>query len=200
MPYTRYYRPLQVPLIIAVFFALGFLIYGFSLSDKFVSLNTPSLVSLNPIVHDISWETFKDAFTTFDPELYIPFTFLSYQIDWALGNGTAYIFHLNNLILHILNALIVCWLMTLFSRNRWVGIVCGLVFLVHPINTETVLWISNRKDLLSTFFGRLTLLSYMYYVLKHRKKLLYASIVFFAFGLLSKVKVIMLPFIMLAIE
>lgn len=175
-------------------------IYGLHLPHTFITLNDAELVSLNPIVHTISPHTIREAFTSYDPELYIPLTLLSYQIDWWLGNGSAFVFHIDNLILHTINALLIVWLTFLFSRNRWIGLLCGLMFLVHPINTETVLWVNARKDLLSTFFGRLTLIAYVTYVFDQRKGMLHVSRGFFLFALLAKVKVIFLPFIMLLID
>jgi tetratricopeptide (TPR) repeat protein len=187
-------------LTIVGFFAISIAIYGFTLPHLFVSLNDSELVYRNPIVQQISPGTIKAAFTHYDPELYIPLTFLSYQLDWFLGNGSAFVFHLDNLLLHTLNALLVCWLFFLYSRNRWIGLFCGLIFLVHPISTETVLWVSSRKDLLSTLFGRLTLIAYMYYLFEHRKGFLYVSSTLFVFALLAKVKVIVLPLTLFLID
>lgn len=190
----------EVLLVIGGFSALSFAVYGLYLPETFITLNDAGLVYHNPLIQHISLANIKAVFTQYDPELYIPLTYLSYQIDWWLGGGSAFIFHLDNLILHTINSLFICWLVTMFSRNRWVGIVCGLVFLVHPINTETVLWVSARKDLLSTFFGRLTLVSYMYYILRYRRQFLYLSMAMFLFALLAKVKVILLPCILLLID
>ncbi|PIR51858.1 hypothetical protein COU77_03685, partial [Candidatus Peregrinibacteria bacterium CG10_big_fil_rev_8_21_14_0_10_49_16] len=73
---------------ILLFFAVSFLIYGQSLQNRFVRWDDSLLIYENPIVREISFDTVKAAFTTYDPELYIPLTMLSYQLDhllWGLN-------------------------------------------------------------------------------------------------------------------
>ena len=133
----------------------------------------------------------KTIFTTFDPELYIPITFLSFKIESLFGMN-AWLFHLDNLLLHIANGILVAWILIKLTRSRIAGVCAALIFAVHPINAETVVWISARKDLLATFFG---LLSIMFAMRKSAR----LSIIFFTLAALSKISVVMLPLLLMVL-
>ena len=171
------------------FFALGFLIYGSSLSNEFVYLDDNTLIFENPAISDTSFHSYKWIATHYDPELYIPLTFLSYKMDYLVGGLNPFVFHLHNLVLHVLNALLVMVFVGRMiagqgptfapaspvtsvgkpgpnekKRSWFVALGVGLLFLVHPLHTEAVAWASARKDLLSTLFFLLSLLAYLSYV------------------------------------
>jgi tetratricopeptide (TPR) repeat protein len=186
--------------IAAGFFLIGLLIYGRSLDNPFVRWDDGMLIYENPAIRQITPATLKWIFTHFDPELYIPVTFFSYQIDYLIGGIHAFQYHLHNLILHTLNALFVAWLIFLMFQRKWVALFCGLAFLVHPLNTEAVEWASGRKDVLSTFFFLGAIVSYLYFRDRDRGWMYGLSIVLFTLGLLSKVMIITLPVILLLID
>ncbi len=77
--------------------ALCFATYGESLGNNFVNFDDDILIYENPIVWEITPSTVWQAFTSYDPELYIPLTFLTYQTDYLLGGGKPFMFHLGNL-------------------------------------------------------------------------------------------------------
>lgn len=186
--------------IIALFFAVGLAIYGGSLRNEFVSWDDSFLIVENPIVSSISSDTIKKAFTSYDPELYIPLTFLTYQVDHKIGGGTPLPFHLGNLILHVLNSLLVAWFLFLMIESGWLAIALGLLFLVHPLNSEAVLWASARKDVLSTFFFLSSTVAYLRYRARGISKLLWLSVGLFFLGLLSKVMVVTLPIVLVLLD
>jgi protein O-mannosyl-transferase len=180
-------------LIVCGFFILTFAVYGASLGNEFVRWDDGLLIYENPAVQEISLRSFRRAFTTYDPELYIPLTLLTYQIEYALVDIDPLLYNVDNLILHTLNALLVVWLIALLSGSAFAGIFAGALFAVHPLNTEAVVWASARKDTLSTFFF---LSSFILY-LRHRRRRYVASIALFACGLLSKVMVLTLPILLI---
>ena len=188
------------------FFLISFLIYGSALNNDFVLWDDHYLIVGNPIVKEISLWSLKEAFKTFDPELYIPATLMSYQIDHLLWGMNPFGFHLTNLVLHTMNALLVMMFLFLLLRNVHLSLFVGLLFLVHPLHTEAVAWASARKDVLSSFFFLLSVCSYLQWREREKKeersgKLLYSFSIFaFALGLLAKVSIIMLPVILLLIE
>ncbi len=186
--------------IIAGFFALTFLIYGWSLKDEFVRWDDGMLVYENPAIREISPASIAHIFTSYDPELYIPLTFFTYQIDYQLSGQNAFLYHLDNLVLHTLNALLVGCLLYLLSKRPWVGLLCGLLFAVHPLHTEAVEWVSARKDVLSTFFFLLSLIGYLYWRGRGGAKTYWLSVAAFALGLMAKVMVITLPVILLLLD
>ena len=161
--------------------ALG--VYLPVLGFGFVNLDDPQLVYKNYLVRSFS----PNIFTTYDPELYIPLTLLTYQIEHAFIGLQPMYYHLLNLIIHGANAiLLLCILKKFLKTELWLLPLLGaLLFVVHPLNTEAVVWISARKDLLSGFFFLFALLSYL-----HDKKK--TSVIFFVLALLSKVTAITL--------
>ncbi len=188
--------------LIAGFFALTFAAYLYPIAGGiFVAWDDTYLIFFNPIIKGISWKTFKAAFSSYDPELYIPLTFLSYQIDYLFGGLSPFVFHFNNLVLHTINALLVTWFLFLFTNGkRWVALLGGLLFAVHPLHTEAVAWASARKDVLSTLFLLISLINYVMYRRVGNQKNYLWSLVTFILGLLSKVTVLMLPLVLILID
>ena len=185
-------------LIACVFFVLTFTVYYQSLFHPFVRWDDGLLIYDNPAVWAITPATLKAIFTSYDPELYIPLTFLSYQIDFLIGGTKPVIYHLTNLLFHTGNALLTAWFTYLLSRRKWIGLVCGLLFAIHPLHTEAVAWASARKDVLSTFFFLLTLIGYLRY--RRIGKFYRHSIVAYLLALMAKVTVATLPVLLLLID
>lgn len=181
---------------IVVFFAIiALVIYGGSLKNGFVRWDDGLLIYQNPAVMEMSWASLGRAFTTYDPELYIPVTLLSYKLDYVLGQGTPFLFHFQSLVLHIMNTLLVCWLVFLLFKHRSIAVIIGLLFLVHPLNVEAVSWASGRKDVLSTVFFLSSIIAFFYSREEsdQSKKLYWLSLGLFVLGLASKVMIITLP-------
>ncbi|HVW66945.1 MAG TPA: tetratricopeptide repeat protein [Candidatus Peribacteraceae bacterium] len=193
-------RPRVLLGVIAGFFVIGLLIYAGSLHDAFVRWDDGMLIYENAAIRHINGASLAWIFTHFDPELYIPLTFFTYQIEYAIVGTSPFLYHLDNLILHTLNALLVAWVLFLLLRRKWLALFFGLAFLVHPLNTEAVEWASARKDVLSTFFFLGSIISYLYASRGGRKFLYWLSVALFLFGLLSKVMVITLPVVLLLID
>lgn len=186
--------------VVAFFFGLGLVVYGRSLTNDFVRWDDGMLIYENPAVREMSPWSMKRIFTTYDPELYIPATFITYQIDYKIWGANPFGYHLTSLLLHIGNAILVAWLAFLLLRHRWVALLCGLLFLLHPLHTEAVSWASGRKDVLSTLFFLSSLIAYLRYQEEEERRLYIWSLVFFALGLMSKVMVITLPAILLLVD
>ncbi len=190
----------QLALVTVFFFVVTFGVYGASLHNQFVSWDDSFLIVENPIVASMNEDTIKQAFTSYDPELYIPLTFLSYQIDHAIAGLNPLMFHLTNLIFHTLNALLVTWFLFFLLENGWLALSLGLLFAVHPLNSEAVLWAAARKDVLSTFFFFASAIAYLYGIDRSSRKLFWLSIFLFTLGLLSKVMVVTLPIVLLLLD
>ncbi len=209
------------------FFALTLAVYGTSLTNDFVRWDDGLLIYENPAVREITSGSLGWIFSHFDPELYIPLTFFSYQIDYLIAGTSPFMFHLTNLILHTLNSILVAGFVWLLLRRKWVALFCGLLFAIHPLHTEAVAWASARKDVLSGFFFLGALVSYLLWMRrnpesgirnpgeakdnsgfrvpnsgfrKRQTKTCFLSLTFFLLALLSKVSVILLPLILILID
>lgn len=188
--------------IAGLFIAIGFAIYGYSVAvNQFVEFDDTLLIIDNLSVlqagrlSSVLW-----AFGHYDPELYIPLTFLSFQLDAVIGGLNPVIFHLDNLLEHIANALLCTWILQMLFRRLDVSILLGLLFLVHPLNTEAVAWASGRKDLLSTLFFLASVGTYIRFRDAPTILLRSSSLVLFVLGLLAKVSVAPLPVVLLVFD
>lgn len=195
----RQFASLQTFIIIGLFVVTGLLVYGHTLHNDFVRFDDGLLIYENKAARGFSWNNIQTAFTTYDPELYIPLTLLSYQLDYELGANNPTVYHLHNLLLHIINVILVYALGMKLAGNRLAGLLAGLLFLVHPLNTEVVAWASARKDVLATTWFLASVLTYTYSNGTHRRWY-YLSIACFFISLLAKVTTIFLPAALLCID
>src|SRR3989344_4256763 len=186
--------------LIGGFFLLAMLIYGSSLGNGFVQWDDGLLIYENPAIRGITWTNLKTIFTTYDPELYIPLTLFTYQVDYLIAGTHAAFYHFHALILHTLNVLLVLWFLKRLTGKTALAVVIGLVFMVHPLHTEAVAWSSARKDLLATMFFLLSIIAYMRYREAEKKLLYSASLCAFLLGLLAKVTVLTLPAVLLLFD
>lgn len=176
------------------------LIYGRSLSYGFVDWDDGLLIVENPIVHSFTPGTIKEAFTSYDPELYIPLTLVGYQLDHLLVGLHPFLYHLENLLFHLFNAALVAWFILLLTGKRWIAAVTALLFAVHPLHTEAVVWASARKDVQSTFFFLLSLIAYQLFRANGEKRMYRNSVGALVLALLSKVTAVTLPVILLLLD
>lgn len=199
MGFSRF-LPARTLLIIVAFFLLGFAVFGASIGNDFVTWDDAGLITENRDVQSMTPETLRHVFMSYDPELYIPLTFVSYQIDHRIGGDAPAVYHATNLVLHILNALLACWLLSLLLGFGWLPILLGLFFLIHPLNAEAVAWASARKDVLSTFFLLSSLISYVEWRSRRSAVLFVVSMILFVLALLSKVMAVMLPVVLVLLD
>ena len=151
-------------LLAAVLFGLLLLIYSRSLWNDFVLWDDDYLIVHNPLIRSLSPHAIWTAFTSYDPELYIPLTFLSYQLNYLIGGLHPFIFHLTNLLLHGINAMLISRIaFKLSQKNVWITAAAGLLFAVHPLHTEAIVWASARKDVLASTFFLVSLFLYLRY-------------------------------------
>ncbi len=175
-------------------------IYGRSLGNEFVFWDDPLLVIDNPISHGLSLKNILDAFSHYDPNLYVPLTFLSFQVNYSLASLHPFLYHLTNLILHAGSALLVGWVMLQLTGRKFDAAFVAFLFAVHPINVEAVAWVSARKDVLSAFFFHLSLAAYLRSRRGDAPRWYWLGVAAFLLGLLSKVSILMLPFILLLVD
>jgi hypothetical protein len=145
----------------------------------------------------LDWDTVEWAFTTFDEANWHPLTWLSHALDCQLFLLNAAGHHDTNLLLHVLNVLLLFWV--LLQATGFAGrsfMVAGL-FALHPINVQTVAWVAERKNLLSMLFFLLALGAYRWYAYKPRMGRYAVVALLFALGLMAKPQVITLPCVLL---
>ena len=175
--------------------ALPLLAFGISVRFGFVDWDDPLLLIHNPWVDGLSWANLRYAFLSYDPELYVPLTTLSYQLNFAIAGLAPWIYHATNLALHITNVLLVYAIAKRFFDPRS-ALLSALLFSVHPLHTEAVVWAAARKDLLSGAFALGSLLQWLRWT-EQRSKTRYAgSLALFLCALASKVSILGLPLLL----
>ncbi|HWR97160.1 MAG TPA: hypothetical protein VN317_01945 [Candidatus Methanoperedens sp.] len=140
------------------------------------------------------------AFTSFDAANWHPLTWLSHALDVALFGRMPRGHHLTSLLLHVANALLLFLLLRALTGALWRSFFVAGIFGLHPLHVESVAWVAERKDLLSTLFLWLSLLAYRLY-LAHRSAPRYlAAVLLYALGLMAKPMLVTLPAVLLLLD
>lgn len=130
----------------------------------FVRYDDPGYVVDHPLVRQgLSQATIFRAFTTTTGGFWQPLTVLSHMLDRELFGFRPGAHHLVNLILHLANVFLLVTLLARTTRAFWASWLVAALFALHPLNVESVAWVAERKNLLSTFFWLACALSYVRY-------------------------------------
>ncbi len=140
------------------------------------------------------------AFTTGHASNWHPLTWISLELDHQLFGMRPWGYHLVNLLLHLASALLLLWFLWKITGAWWRSAVVAALFALHPLHVESVAWLTERKDVLSTFFGFLALLAYAAYVQRPRARWYIVLLVTFAASLLAKPMLVTLPFVLLLLD
>jgi tetratricopeptide (TPR) repeat protein len=194
----------------------------------FLSWDDPTYVTENPhVLGGLTWQGVWWAFTTGDAANWHPLTWLSHMLDVQLFGVDGGRHHLTSLMLHVANVLLLfgalCQLFTrrpAFARHRastgrrgdadgisnfnadsvWQCAFVAALFGVHPLHVESVAWISERKDVLSAFFGLSAIWSYATYAQRPSGRRYAVTLGLFALGLLAKPMLVTLPLVLLLLD
>ena len=174
----------------------------------FISLDDKLYVYDNPNIQTgITLQSIKCALTTGCAANWHPLTWLSHMFDWQLYGDNAGNHHITNLIFHIANTLLLFIVLKQMTSKLWQSAFVAALFALHPLHVESVAWVAERKDVLSTFFWMLTMWAYVNYVNAKGQtrrsaptKWYFATLFLFALGLMSKPMLITLPFVLLLLD
>lgn len=176
-------------------------IYLPALQNDFVDWDDPIYITSNPhVLSGLSTANVLYALTTFDSHNWIPLTWLSYQFDATLFGQSPAAFHAANVFWHVANVVLLCVLLHRMTASLYRSAAVALLFAVHPLHVESVAWVSERKDLLSTCALLLTLLAYHRYVLKPTRMKYALVAILMTIGLLAKSMLVTTPFLLLLID
>jgi tetratricopeptide (TPR) repeat protein len=198
-------RPANISALLALVTLLLFLPV---LNHDFVNYDDGDYVTGNTHVQaGLTWSGVIWAFKTGQASNWHPLTWLSHMLDWQLFGNRPGFHHLTNLVWHIANTVLLFNLFRLMTGAVWRSALLALLFAIHPLHVESVAWVSERKDVLSTFFFFLTLLAYHLYVRSRQtaagsnaRRNYALALVCFALGLMSKPMLVTLPFVLLLLD
>lgn len=167
----------------------------------FVRYDDPQYVTENPIVQaGLSAEGMRWAFGTFAAANWHPLTWLSHMLDvelFGIRPGPA---HRVNLALHVANVLLLFGLLRVWTGALWRPALVAGLFALHPMHVESVAWISERKDVLSTLFWLLSTAAWTRFVRRGSRGAYAAALLLMALGLLAKPMLVTLPFTLLLLD
>ena len=140
------------------------------------------------------------AFTTNHAANWHPVTWVSHMLDWQLYGSNPSGHHFTSLLLHAANTLLLFLLLCSMTGQARRSLFVAALFAVHPLHVESVAWIAERKDVLSTFFGLLTIAAYLRYVRVPRARRYLLALAAYVLSLLSKPMLVSLPFVLLLLD
>jgi len=160
---------------------------------EFILWDDDKYVTQNPMMKQSTW---AEIFTIPVAGNYHPLTMLSLKWDYQFGKGLASTFHKHNAILHVANALLVYILLLSMGVKAHFAAWAGILFGVHPLHVESVAWVSERKDVLYTFFLLCAWLCWKRYTLKNNLLFYVLAFLLMAMACLSKGMALVLPFLL----
>jgi tetratricopeptide (TPR) repeat protein len=186
---------------LALLLVVTALIYGQALSFEFVGVDDPDYVTENAEVlagltaDGVSW-----AMTTGHAGNWHPLTWLSHMVDVELFGVDAGRHHMTNVALHLANTWLLFTLLVALSGCRGRSLFVAAVFALHPVHVESVAWISERKDVLSTFFGLAAMLAWVGWTRGRGLGAYFVAFVCLALSLMSKPMLVTLPAVLLLFD
>lgn len=152
------------------------------------------------ITYGINLDSIRWAFTTYRTGNWHPLTWLSLMADYNVYGLDPGGYHRTNVLIHIASTLLLFLVLSRMTGAVWKSGFVAALFAVHPLHVESVAWIAERKDVLSTFFGLVALYLYAAYVERPRALTYVAMVVAYGLGLLAKPMLVSLPIVMLLLD
>ncbi len=170
-------------------------------NHEFVRFDDDVYVTRNPHVQSgLTAQNIKWDFTTSHAANWHPLTWLSHQLDCSLFAGNAGAHHLVNVVFHVANTLLLFIVFGRMTNRFWPSAFVAALFALHPLHVESVAWVAERKDVLSTLFWLLTMLAYVRYTERPSVVRYLITLVLFALGLLAKPMLVTVPFVLLLLD
>jgi tetratricopeptide (TPR) repeat protein len=170
-------------------------------THAFINFDDPIYVTQNPpVLAGLTWSGVSWAFTTFHASYWHPITWLSHMLDVTLFGRDAGRHLLMSAALHGLNVVLLFLWLRQTTKAVFLSAITAALFAVHPLHVESVAWVAERKDTLSTFFLLLTLLPYSRYAKTHSRAWFVIAVIVFVLGLMSKPMLVTTPFLLMLVD
>jgi tetratricopeptide (TPR) repeat protein len=176
-------------------------VYGQVWNFGFINYDDPLYVTDNAVVQrGFTWEGIRWAFTALAAANWHPLTWLSHMLDVSLFGLEPGFHHLVNLLFHLLNTSLLFLVLKTATGACWRSAFVAALFALHPLHVESVAWIAERKDVLSTFFGLLAIGAYCRYTQRPGWRKFLPVAIFFSLGLMAKPMLVTLPLVLLLMD
>ncbi len=188
---------LYICLVLAV---LTLAVYGRSVSFGFVYDDVAYVENNRTLLQGVTVYGLGRALVTHYQSNWHPLTWISLMLDAEIGGGTPGVFHATNIVLHIANTILLFLFLQGVTGFRWRSALVAALFALHPLHVESVAWITERKDVLSTLFWIFTMMAYVHYVRKPGARRYALVIAAFLLGLMAKPMLVSLPIVLLLLD
>jgi tetratricopeptide (TPR) repeat protein/cbb3-type cytochrome oxidase subunit 3 len=202
-----FHGPAGVFLICLLFFGLTAWAFAPAVKTNFQLFDENGELLLNAHMNSgLGWHNLRWALFSLEYANWYPLTWISHMIDFKLFGPNPWGHHLTNVLIHAANGVLLFLALKRMTGALWRSLIVAGLFALHPLRVESVAWISERKDVLSAFFGLLALWTYARFAEASkmpgsRPKLFYGlTLLFFAFGLMSKSMLVTFPFLLLLLD
>ena len=194
--------PLLLTVVSCLLLAIGTsALYSSVAHHPFVDFDDQYYVTNNAVIHaGLNWKTLVWSFNAGYAQNWHPLTWISHALDCQLYGLNPAGHHLTSLVLHVLNVVILFLLLLWATGAMGRSFLVAALFALHPLNVESVAWVAERKNVLSTLFFLLALGAYGWYARSPNVKRYLAVAALFVLGLASKPSVITLPFVLLLLD
>jgi protein O-mannosyl-transferase len=194
-----------IPVLICLALAILTVIVFWSLKDcGFINFDDPDYVYENAYLKSgLNWNSIEHAFSSelaVKRGFWFPVTMLSLMLDYQIFGLNPQGFHLTNLLFHVMNTILLFLILSRMTKTLWPSAFVACLFAIHPLHVQSVAWVTERKDVLSTFFLMLTMGAYSYYVEHPGFRRYFFVFLFFVLGLMSKSMLVTLPFVLLLLD
>ncbi|MEI6209112.1 MAG: tetratricopeptide repeat protein [Desulfuromonadales bacterium] len=187
--------------IIALLVVLTCIAYWHLGSNNFIDFDDNDYITKNFVVQrGLTLEGIKYAFAFHDIGYWHPLTWMSLMLDYQLFGISPTGYHVENLVLHIISAVLLFLILNRLTGKQWQSAFASMLFAIHPINVESIAWAVERKTVLSGLFFFLSMWFYLLYIEKRNFKRYLLVFVMMAVGLMAKSMIVILPAILLLLD
>ena len=193
---------IRYDVLICLFLVIAILVVYWQMNyHEFINFDDASYILENQHVQKgLTSESISWAFGFTDLVYWMPLTWLSHMLDCQIYGLIPGMHHRTSLIFHIVNSILLFFVLQKMTGALWKSAFVAALFALHPINVESVAWVAERKNLLSTFFWMLTMLAYVYYTSHPNLYRYFLTFLLLMLGLMAKPMLVTLPFVLLLLD
>jgi hypothetical protein len=180
-----------------------FLVYASTLGHGFIlNWDDHEYVVRNQAIRGFSPANLKIIFSQYFVSNYAPLHLISYMLDYQFWGLNPVGYHFGNILLHALNGIMVYWLLTKLEISKLPALFGAALFVLHPVQVESVAWVAERKNVLSAFFFLLALITYIDHkqTVNGRMRNYVLSLIFLACALMSKSAAVIFPLVIICYD
>ncbi len=171
---------------LATILLITIVVYFPTFQFELLNYDDERLIIKNKLIKDFSFYSLQLYFADYYDNIYQPFVLMSWAFDYAIDGLNPSVFHIHNLVLHLINISLVFFFIQLLFNDKRISIITAFLFAIQALHIESVAWISERKDLVYSMYFLLSLIMYIKYIKTSQLKFYALSIVLFLFSLFSK--------------